>query len=95
MPAELRVSAEPCPILRNDGRRAHSRKVAGESPLIRNTLVVDQFNAEGLRGRDLYLDSPRTLVQEYEYNWASTDSILTLEDIAPFKTVTEDRLTLR
>ena len=93
MPAELRVSAEPCPLLPNDGWRAHSRQVAGKSPLIRNTLVADKFNAEGLRGRDLYLDSPRTLVYEYEYNWSLTDSILTVEDIAPFQTVMENQLT--
>ena len=61
-----------------------SEEIRATIPLIRNTFIVDEFDAEGLRGRDLYLDPPRTLVYEYEYNWALTDSILTLEDMAPF-----------
>ena len=56
-----------------------SEEIRATIPLIRNTFIVDEFDAEGLRGRDLYLDPPRTLVYEYEYNWALTDSILTLE----------------
>ena len=61
--------------------------------LISNTLVLDEFDAEELRGRDLYLDPPRTLVYEHEYNWALTDSILALQDMAPFRTLVEDQAT--
>ena len=68
-----------------------SEEIRATSPLIRSTFVADEFNAEGLRGKDGYLDSPRTLV--YEYSWALTDSILTLEDMAPFQTVMGDQLT--
>ena len=68
-----------------------SEEIRATIPLIRNTFIVDEFDAEGLRGRDLYLDPPRTLVYEYEYNWALTDSILTLEDMAPFQTVMENQ----
>ena len=70
-----------------------SEEIRATIPLIRDTFVVDEFDAEGLRGRDLYLDPPRTLVYEYEYNWALTDSILTLDDMAPFQTVTEKQIT--
>ena len=70
-----------------------SEEIRATIPLIRDTFVVDEFNAEGLRGRDLYLDPPRTLVYEYEYNWALTDSILTLEDMATFQTVQEKQIT--
>ena len=70
-----------------------SEEIRATIPLIRNTFIVDEFDAEGLRGRDLYLDPPRTLVYEYEYNWALTDSILTLDDMAPFQTVTEKQIT--
>ena len=51
--------------------------------LISNTFVVDEFDADGLRGQDLNLDPARTLVYEHEYNWALNDSILTLQDMAP------------
>ena len=68
-----------------------SEEIRATIPLIRNTFIVDEFDAEGLRGRDLYLDPPRTLVYEYEYNWALADSILTLEDMAPFQTVMENQ----
>ena len=68
-----------------------SEEIRATIPLIRNTFIVDEFDAEGLRGRDLYLDPPRTLVCEYEYNWALTDSILTLEDMAPFQTAMENQ----
>ena len=70
-----------------------SEEIRATIPLIRDTFVVDEFDAEGLRGRDLYLDPPRTLVYEYEYNWALTDSILTLDDMAQFQTVTEKQIT--
>ena len=70
-----------------------SEEIRATILLIRDTFVVDEFDAEGLRGRDLYLDPPRTLVYEYEYNWALTDSILTLDDMAPFQTVTEKQIT--
>ena len=68
-----------------------SEEIRATIPLIRNTFIVDEFDAEGLRGRDLYLDPPRTLVYEYEYSWALTDSILTLEDMAPFRIVMENQ----
>ena len=70
-----------------------SEEIRATIPLIRDTFVVDEFDAEGLRGRDLYLDPPRTLVYEYEYNWALTDSILTLDDMAAFRAVTEKQIT--
>ena len=58
-----------------------------------NTFVVDEFDPDRLHGRDLYLDPPRTLVYEHEYNWALTDSILTLQDMAPSQTVMGDQAT--
>lgn len=61
--------------------------------LIRETFVVDEYNAEGLRGRDMYLDPPRTLVYEYEFNWALEDSILTREEMGSFKTISEGYIT--
>ena len=45
-----------------------SEEIRATIPLIRNAFVVDEFDAEGLRGRDLNLDPPRTLVYQYEYN---------------------------
>ena len=57
--------------------------------LMRDTFVVAEYNDEGLRGRDIYLEPPRTLVYEYEYNWTLADSILTLEDMGPFKAMIE------
>ena len=66
-----------------------SEKIRELIPLLRDTFVVDEYNAEGLRGRDLYLEPPRTLVYEYEYNWPLAKSILTLEDMGSFKEVSE------
>ena len=95
----MRFYAVLCVALATTGAMAQlsddqaSEEIRATIPLIRDTFVVDEFDAEGLRGRDLYLDPPRTLVYEYEYNWALTDSILTLDDMAPFQTVTEKQIT--
>ena len=35
-----------------------SEEIRATIPLIRNTFIVDEFDAEGLRGRDIHLDPP-------------------------------------
>ena len=61
-------------------------------PILRDTMVVDDYSAEGFRGRDVYFDPPRTVVLEYEYNWALSDSSLTLETLGPFEAAMENQV---
>jgi len=70
-----------------------SEEIRKNISLIRETFVVDEYSAEGIRGRDIYLEPPRTLVYEYEFNWALEDSILTREQMGSYKTVSEGYFT--
>ena len=57
-----------------------SEEIRGLITMLRDSFVVEEYT-DGLRGRDIYLEAPRTLVYEYELDYALSDPLLTLEDM--------------